>query len=169
MVNFLKTAPAGCVVEVGVYEGASLYIMASAHPDRQFYGYDTFAGMPPATQYDNVHKAGDFMTSPDIAGEYLKPLDNVTLIQGVYPKSDIVRPEGIALAHVDVDLYQSTYEALCHIAPVMLKGGRIYCDDSFVDTCEGATLALCRFCGERNIVPHVSHFSPTIPMTYLQF
>jgi O-methyltransferase len=169
MCEFLKTAPAGCVVEVGVFEGASLYIMASAQPDRQFYGYDTFAGMPPANQHDNTHKEGDFMTTPDVAGEYLKSLTNVKLIQGIYPHSDNIRPGCIALAHVDVDLYQSTYESLCHLAPMMVKGGRLYCDDSFVNTCEGATLALCRFCGERNIVPHVSHFSHNIPMTYLQF
>src|SRR5262249_53272903 len=80
-------------------------------------------------------------------------LGNVQLIKGYYPDSDTIRPDGIALAHVDVDLYSSTLNSLRHLWPLITPGGRIYCDDAFVSTCEGATKALCKFCSEI-LIPH---------------
>lgn len=154
MDRFLRSGPAGCVVEVGVYQGGSLRYLAERHPTRQFYGYDTFSGMPPVCGLDNHHKEGDFgNTSYEEVRTYLSDLPNVTLIKGFYPQSDTVRPPQIALAHVDVDIYQSTLDAFEHLAPRMTKNGRIYCDDAFVSTCHGATIAFCEFCGRHRRVP----------------
>ncbi len=81
-------------------------------------------------------------------------LENVTLVKGYFPASDAdILSAPIAMAHVDVDLYRSTLRAFEHLAPLMAPGGRIYCDDAFVNTCDGATLAFCEFCGTSKRVP----------------
>lgn len=164
MCRFLPEAPEGCVVEVGLYKGGSLRHLASKNPSRQCYGYDTFAGLPDAGGRDNIHKGGDFTATLEEVQDNLSGLDNIRLIEGRYPESAMDhRP--IALAHVDVDLYDSTYAAFLHLAPMMAPGGRIYCDDAFVGSCEGATMAACRFCHETGKQPSMDtggHF-------YVQF
>ena len=145
------TAPVGVIVEIGVWKGGFLAWIANLFPDRKIYGYDTFAGMPKESNLDNFHKEGDFMTTLQAVQCNLLPYPNITLIQGIYPQSDIIKPSPIALAHVDVDLYQSTYQAFCHLKPFMAHGGRIYCDDAFAPTCQGATIAMEQFAKEQSM------------------
>jgi O-methyltransferase len=153
MENFLAFAPDGCVVEVGVYQGGSLYYLASRFPNRMFYGYDTFEGMPEACAEDNYHRQGDFLSSLEYVTDAVSGLGNVHLVKGCYPESDTIHPQPIALAHVDVDLYSSTLNSLRHLWPLITPGGRIYCDDAFVNTCAGATKAFLQFCSEM-LMPH---------------
>lgn len=168
MVRFLQNAPMGCIVEVGTYEGGSLVYLAEKFPSRQFYGYDTFTGIPTTCNLDNYHKAGDFRTSFQFVQNNLARFSNIKLIEGVYPTSDSIKPSPIALAHVDVDVYQSTYDSFNHLAPLMAKGGRIYCDDAFVGTCEGATLAVCRYCYENLKAVRVNPLQSVVE-AYIQF
>jgi hypothetical protein len=153
MESFLAYAPEGHVVEVGVYQGGSLYYLASRFPNRIFYGYDTFEGMPQESEEDNYHRQGEFFSSLEYVQDKMTALGNVHLIKGCYPESDSIRPHPIALAHVDVDLYSSTLDSLRHLWPLITPGGRIYCDDAFVSTCAGATKAFLQFCTEM-LMPH---------------
>ena len=150
MVTFLETAPDGIVVEVGVFEGGSLEWLASRFPDRTFLGYDTFIGLPPSTEKDNFHREGHFACDLESVKKRFASLANVTLIQGVFPTSAVLNPglNWIALAHVDVDLYEHTLASIRFLAPRMASGGRIYCDDAFVPTCRGATEAVEQFAAE---------------------
>jgi len=154
MTRFLKAAPAGIVVEVGVWKGGSIGYLASIFPERQFFGFDTFEGMPESCSLDNHHKRGDFGdTSFEEVGRKLSGLSNVILVKGLFPASDVTAELPIAMVHCDVDLYESTLAVLRHFHARMQPGGRIYCDDAFQATCEGATLALCQFAAETKKVP----------------
>ena len=55
--------------------------------------------------------------------------------------------------HCDVDLYESPRNTFRYLWPRIVPGGRMYCDDAFQHTCEGATLALCQFATEIKRVP----------------
>jgi O-methyltransferase len=154
MHRFIELAPPGIIIEVGVWQGGSLRYLAERHSDRTFFGFDTFSGMPEVGPLDNFHNAGDFGdTSFEMVSGALADLPNVTLVRGLFPESDITGSQPIAMVHVDVDIYRSTLDAFRHLAPRIVSGGRIYCDDAFQHTCEGATLALCQFATETHRVP----------------
>lgn len=158
MVNWLKEAPPGPVVEVGVYQGGSLIHLASRFPGRQFYGYDTFEGIPEATNdLDNFHRKGDFSASFEDVKSACDRLPNITLVKGIYPTSDTIRPNNIALAHVDVDIYESTKATIEHLIPLMGPKSRLYCDDAWMDTCEGATIAMCEVAAAHKMFPKFDH------------
>jgi hypothetical protein len=141
MVNWLEQAPDGPVVEVGVFEGGSLIYLASRFPNRQFFGFDTFEGCPIESELDNHHKAGDFRSDFETVKRACAHLKNITLVKGRYPESGECTPNGIVLAHIDCDMYQSTKDSVEKVFPLMAAKSRIYCDDCFVDTCYGATIA----------------------------
>lgn len=154
MSRFIETAPPGVIIEVGVWKGGSLRFLAEQHPDRQFFGFDTFEGMPEVCDLDNHHKAGDFgNTSFEAVRDALMDLPNVTLVKGYFPDSDITGDQPIAMVHCDVDLYESTLNTFRHLGPRIVPNGRMYCDDAFQSTCEGATLALCQFAAETKRIP----------------
>ena len=94
------------------------------------------------------------------------------MIKGLYPESDTIKPKPIALAHVDVDLYWSTYNAFCHLKPLMAQGGRIYCDDAFCRGSHGATIAMCRFAHEQSmpiLLDKIAHYKNNIPYAHAYF
>lgn len=154
MSRFIAGAPPGIIVEVGVWKGGSLRYLAEQHPDRVFYGFDTFEGMPEVCELDNHHRAGDFGdTSFEVVKQQLSDLRNVILTKGRFPDSDITQNLPIAMVHCDVDIYQSTIQTFRHLWPRVVAGGRMYCDDAFQTTCEGATLALCEFAAEIKRIP----------------
>jgi hypothetical protein len=51
----------GDAIEVGIYQGGSLKVIAQAMPHKTVYGYDTFEGLPAEKFSDKeVHKPGEF-------------------------------------------------------------------------------------------------------------
>jgi O-methyltransferase len=175
ILKFIKEdAPLGYIVEIGVYRGGSFYQLVNADPDRICIGYDTFCGLPEHTEFDNHHVTGDFAnTSLAEVSDYMvvnSPNEKWVLVRGRYPESDWFRPSPIALAHVDVDTYTSTRDCLNHLLPLMAPGGRIYIDDAYVKSCEGATKAVEEF-RDRMHVPLI--VVPTISgikrQAYMQF
>lgn len=149
ILKFLKQKK-GIAVEIGVYQGGSLSMFADSNPEIQFYGYDTFEGLPQETELDNVHKAGEFSCSLETVRKNITA-KNVKLIKGRFPFSDTENLENIILAHIDVDLYQDTKNCLEYLYPRLATGGRIYIDDCFWKGTKGATIAVCEFCGNRKI------------------
>jgi len=170
LIDFLFVGPKGYIVEVGVFKGGSIGTLAKCFPKRRFYGYDTFEGIPQHCQLDNIHRKGNFFSDYNKVKRALIPFKNITLIKGIYPESDSIKPQPIALAHVDVDIYKSTLESFFHLTPLMAKGGRIYCDDAFVPSCEGATIALKEYCSKFNFKYNFdSKNKPHIKHAYVQF
>lgn len=140
----LRRAPAGIVVEMGVYFGGSLAAMAKAAPDRQLVGFDTFTGLPKeAWSKGEPHGIGDFGdTSLEGVQKALDGLDNVSLRPGLFPASADGLDDPIALAHLDFDFYQSTKDAIEWLLPRLTAGGVIVFDDYDWENCPGVRKAI---------------------------
>jgi O-methyltransferase len=133
--------PAGCFVEVGVYQGGSALAMLSVarQQGREMFAYDTFTGIPYKGEHDS-HNVGDFSdTSFEKVSEGLK---GATVIQGVFPASAVKMPP-VAFVHLDCDQYQSIKDSLNHLLPLMVDGGIIWFDD--YGCLEGANKAVREF------------------------
>jgi ADP-heptose:LPS heptosyltransferase/GT2 family glycosyltransferase len=132
------------VAECGVYRGGSLRLIARALPDKTVWGFDTFAGMPAEMVRDfDTHSAGDFGDSSyDQVAAFLRDLNNVRLVQGVFPESFARVPpdEKFCLVHLDCDQYDSYHAALDFFLPRLVEGGFIVIDD--YTHCEGARRAI---------------------------
>ena len=122
----------GSIAEFGVYRGGTAKIICEAKGDKHLYLFDTFQGMPDnlISKEKDVWKEGTHRnTSLDLVKEYLKGYKNVHFIPGIFPDSIKKYPEvkkkSFSMVHLDVDLYQSTLDALEFFYPRMVVGARI--------------------------------------------
>ncbi len=127
----------GAVAELGVYKGETAKLIHAMLPNRDFYLFDSFSGLPkqvikedcdgtvrPQTvKFDN--------TTPEQVLNYIKgDTSKLHIKEGVFPDTT----EGItetkyAFVHVDADLYQSTIDALNYFYPKLSNGGTIIIHD----------------------------------------
>ncbi len=156
----------GSIVECGVGPGRSLFDFAviSTAPGqraRHICGLDTFEGIPDATPPDgrwNSRIRGTWSYSMEHVREnlLLAGLDeefvrtNITLIPGEFglslPTLDSEwSGEGIALLHIDVDLYDSYRLVLEHLYDHVVPGGIITFDEYGLANWPGATRAIDEF------------------------
>jgi O-methyltransferase len=140
----------GIAVEVGVWRGGIARLMADTI-DKDLYLFDTFSGIPYKSDKDNFHEIGHFKeTDIEFVKEFVGNKEKVHIYQGIFPGSgDVLVGKKIAIAHIDVDMYQSYKEALEFIYPLMSKGGIIIFDDYKVESCQGATLAVDEFLSDK--------------------
>jgi hypothetical protein len=109
---------------------------------RCFWGFDSFEGLPEhAEQVDGQADwiaPGAFAASQESVRASLRrsriPDEDVVLVPGWYEDSLSEeaageRPEHIALAHVDCDLYSSCMECLEFLAPRLVDGSIVIFDD----------------------------------------
>lgn len=145
MVAMAAGTPAGCFVEVGVFQGGSAVRLQAAAlaQARELYLYDTFTGIPYAGELDS-HQVGDF-NQVDL--EAIRAhLPHAKIVVGIFPASAVPMP-GVAFAHLDCDQYQSVRESAEYLESRMVKGGVMWFDDS---TClAGAFQAVYELYGER--------------------
>ena len=131
----------GNVVECGSYNGGSAAIMAqvaAASPrGRQIYLFDSFEGLPPATEQDGERAkayTGLCCGAMDKVREVLHalqvPAERVTLVKGWFdqtlPQADVGR---IALLHLDTDWYESLRVCLENLYDRVEPGGFVVLDD----------------------------------------
>ncbi len=128
MLDYAATTPPGCFIEVGVYKGGSAFHLASLakNQGREFYGYDTFTGIP-FSEKGERHKVGDFSDTSYEAvcaavptGKFIKGLFPSTLIPGDYL---------ISFIHLDVDQRQSYEQAIDALYPRLQPGGIMWFDE----------------------------------------
>ena len=123
-------APAGDIVEVGVYRGGSAVVLHGVAKARGYtlWLYDTFTGIPYADpDKGDTHQVGDFSdTSPDEVG---RACPGAVVTVGTFPDTLGPEPSRVALAHIDCDQYAAIYGALDALAPRMVSGGVIILDD----------------------------------------
>jgi O-methyltransferase len=141
--DVLSKRLAGDLIECGVYRGGSLAAIAKAAkaiaPEKRVFGADTFEGHPfdgpedmPAN-HQLVHHKGLFAgNSYDNVAAMLRDrgLTNAILLKGLV--GDTLPTLGeprFCFAHLDLDLYLSTRQALAFIAPRLVSGGAIVFDD----------------------------------------
>jgi len=145
----------GAIAELGVYKGETAKLIHHLLPDRNFYLFDSFSGLPkqvikedcdgtvrPQTvKFDN--------TSPEEVLAYINGNTKLCIKEGVFPETtEGMTEEQYALVHIDADLYQSTKDALEYFYPKMNKKGAIIIHDYNHDW-EGVKKAVQEF--EQNI------------------
>lgn len=135
----------GDVVECGVGRGRSLLLLAllcrEEEKGRQIWGFDSFEGFPEPSEEDrsprNPKKGG---YRADIAGvralfeeaqlDDLYMRSKVTLVKGFFNESlHKYAGQGIALLHIDADLYQSYRDSLDILYEQVQPGGVIVFDE----------------------------------------
>ncbi len=157
-----STGIQGDIVECGVCQGGSSAMMAFAareFPARKMWLYDTFEGIPPATEKDGAYATeftGAWKGSDQDAKEALAvagfPDDRVVLRKGVFAetfKADLPGP--ISLLHIDADWHDSVLLALETLYSHVVPGGYVVLDD--FGYWEGCRRAFYEFCGSRHIEP----------------
>jgi hypothetical protein len=148
-------AAAGDVVECGAYRGATSLLLAvlgrlNDLPQRVLM-LDTFAGMPPPSEYDTSRQPGEF-TPPtgwvDVIAEQIAALgvsDRAEIHQGLFADSFArmqARSPRFAFAHIDANIFAGTRDACAFTLPRMSAGGAVVFDD-YNGLCDlGARLAI---------------------------
>jgi hypothetical protein len=143
----------GDIVEFGIFEGDTLFFLASLCPERQCIGYDTFKGIVGQDlEYDSFSDAckkdreGDYFCSLKEVSNNLKSLSNVKLIKCDARETDYEIPEKIVFAHLDMDVYHPMYQTAMNIWPKIVYGGTIVFDDFGQQGWNGVWKAVYDFC-----------------------
>ena len=121
----------GDMAECGTFMGGSAYLLHNAvHARKKLHVFDTFDGIPAGQRLDGEHSEGDFTCSYDTVKLYLEPCRNITLYQGLVPDTlEAVKDLKFNFVHLDMDLYEPTYEALKFFWMRLVNGGAIILDD----------------------------------------
>jgi O-methyltransferase len=151
---FLQTRSLpGEIWEAGVYRGGvarmlrALIMNYDAMNHCALRLFDSFAGLPDPRIGIDFHQRGDFSdTSLSAVRGFVGQDDFIEYRPGWIPDTfhgldgSIIR-----LAHVDVDLYQSTLDCLGYIYPKLAPGGIIVLDDYGFVSCPGVRKAVDEF------------------------
>ena len=115
----------GRFAEVGVYQGVTAKLIASVKGDRELHLFDTFEGLPAASDKDSgVHRVAQYACSLESVQAYLQGFEQVYYHKGLFPDSAHGLDEcQYAFVHFDVDLYEGTYACLEYFYPRMVPGG----------------------------------------------
>lgn len=146
-------ATPGEFVECGVYQGGTARLLAEVvsrrRSDRHIHLFDTFGGMP-ETDVVDLHKPGDFVDTSIRRVKRLVGHDGVVFYHpGHIPETFAgLNDVRIALAHVDVDVYQSVLDCCEFIYPRLVPGGVMIFDDYGFQSCPGARRAVDTFFAE---------------------
>ena len=147
--HIVATGVPGSFVECGVWKGGSLFVIAKTLAqlgvsDRQIFGFDTFSGMPAASdedvRYDGMHGRDPTAMNLDAAPSADRvralvltsgyPPDRLQLVQGrVEDTLPDAAPAEIALLRLDTDWYESTRHELEQLYPRLAPGGILIIDD----------------------------------------
>lgn len=131
-------------VEFGCYSGG----VSKMFLDRGFRvtAIDSFEGLSGATAID-IHEDGDYAVR-DVY-DVVDYLVGANIIKGVIPKvlddAKTAIPNHIAIAHIDLDLYEPTLHALKFAYERLINGGIIIVDDYGMSTCPGVMKAVDEF------------------------
>jgi hypothetical protein len=125
-----KIPETGLLLEFGVYKGDSINRLAGLIPQRKWYGFDSFKGLPEA--WTPGARAGAF----DVQGRLPPVRRNVTLISGFFESSlppFVAQHSGekVAFVHIDCDLYSATRTVFEMIGDALMPDCIIVFDEYF--------------------------------------
>lgn len=146
LVELCGKTDADVIVEVGVYKGGSLKVLAESFPHADIVGFDTFEGLPSAQwREEEIHQPGDFNDTSKQAVEDFINCNNVELVEGLFPESAETGFEYVDFVHVDTDFYEGVKVCLEYFYPLLPKGGIMVFDDYGWSNCPGVKQALEEF------------------------
>jgi O-methyltransferase len=147
--------------ECGVYKGVGSAIICAAL-DKTYtsgeyhFAFDSFEGLPAPAAADSdgtgtVHwKPNDLAVPEGSASTALSGFPFCRLVKGWIPGSlAVAAGHRFRLVHIDVDLYETTREALEFFYPRIVRGGVILCDDYGMISCPGARKAMDEFFADK--------------------
>jgi hypothetical protein len=120
----------GLLLEFGVYKGDSINRLAGLMPQRHWYGFDSFKGLPEA--WTPGARAGAFAVQSRVP-----PVrKNVTLIRGFFENSlppFVVqhKDEQVAFMHIDCDLHSATRTVFETMGDMLMPGCIVVFDEYF--------------------------------------
>jgi len=153
----LAACPPGPRIEFGVFRGAALRLIAD-HPGLSI-GVDSFAGMPEPGARDirdgwNPYPKGR-LAAPMRDAALAAP--KARLVQGYVPEVlAAIEDRGFGFAHLDMDQFGPTLDALRWTWGRMRPGGVLCCDDWFADRDWLAAGAINAFAAELGTLPQTA-------------
>jgi len=166
----------GDIVECGIWRGGNLFISKDTQENyykdikRNFYGYDTFEGMPKPVSHDGLKMIDVYnnfiskneqwfkVSIDDVRGfskKIFNKTDNLFLIKGKVEdtlKISTNLPKKIALLRLDTDWYESTKMELEILYPLLSDDGMLIIDD--YGDMPGCRKAVDEFFLDKNIFLH---------------
>ena len=120
----------GDIAELGVYRGGSARLICEEKGARSLHLFDTFDGLPEATEWDPKFRKGGFASSLDQVQGYLQRFPRVHYHKGLFPGTAHGLDDlSFSFVHLDVDLYQSTLSGLEWFYPRLNRGGVLISHD----------------------------------------
>ncbi|MFZ4664230.1 MAG: TylF/MycF/NovP-related O-methyltransferase [Caldilineaceae bacterium] len=143
----------GDTAECGAYQGASSYLICEQNGGlgKTHHIFDSFAGLSQPTAMDGAYwQPGSLSSGEEVIRENLKAFPFVQYYKGWIPERfPEAAPFSFSFLHIDVDLYQPTWDSLCFFYERMTPGGIILCDDYGFSTCPGAYQAMSTFFADK--------------------
>lgn len=161
----------GCVIECGVWRGGMSAGMADVlGPNREYFLFDSFEGLPPPTEQDgdaafayqldteSPHYYDNCSAEIGFAERAMK-LSGATeykLVKGWFDKTvtGFVPPRPIAVLRLDGDWYDSTLVVLEALFKHMAPGGIIMVDDYY--TWDGCSRAVHDFFSKHQLTARIT-------------
>lgn len=147
----------GETAECGVYKGAGSYVICesnrkNSHFRRKHHIFDSFEGLSAPNALDGSHWSKGNLSHPmDSTAELLSEFKlDIEFFKGWIPDrfSDVADCK-YAFVHIDVDLYQPTFDSMAFFYQRLNNGGIIVCDDYGFTSCPGARLAVDKFLSDK--------------------
>lgn len=148
--QLVKNIP-GDMAECGVYKGATAWFMCTFIQQHDLHKtlhvFDSFQGLSKPQGEDGDHwAAGNLATDEAECRKNLSIFNFVKYYKGWIPeKFAEVDTKRFCFVHIDVDLYQPTFDSVSFFYERMNSGGIIICDDYGFTTCPGAKKAMDDF------------------------
>jgi len=159
--------PEGDFIELGVFKGKSIDIFASVLDlydcsNKEIYGVDSFEGLAEPNEDDiDVRTNSPFFKKGGLKGfskntiyGYLsKHKCKIHLVKGWIPNVlQDLEEKRFSFVHIDVDLFQATYDSLEFVYPRLVKGAVVLFDDYGFPMCIGARKAIDNFMSDKQEV-----------------
>lgn len=157
----------GASAECGVLRGAgsNLILNALADPAKTHHIFDSFEGLSEPDARDrgdkkaaHVWQKNDLSVPENTVSRNLAQFPNIALHKGWIPERfDEVANETFSFVHIDVDLYQPTYDSIAFFYPRMAPGAVLVCDDYGFLSCPGSYKAINDYmCDKPEVVVHLT-------------
>jgi predicted O-methyltransferase YrrM len=148
-VGIAEKGLSGDIAECGVYKGGSARLLATIFNNKNILLFDSFEGMLESDQVNNGHQKGDFSdVGLSEVKSYLSDKTNCLFFPGWIPESaKYLTDEKFCFVHLDLDLYQSTKNAIEIFWPRLVPGGAMVFDDWEWQNCPGVKLSITEYFG----------------------
>ena len=123
---------AGDIAELGVYRGGTARLVCEVKGNRNLHLFDTWAGLPKSTQFDERFQGGSFVASYEEVQSYLASYSGVHFHKGFFPDTAAgLEDLRFSFVHLDSDLYESTLSGLRWFYPRLNRGGVLISHDYY--------------------------------------